>query len=76
MSLQAKPISIISLLVLNSLSFFPVFAQTGLSAISNNSGGVLTPEQAAYGTATIPVPTEIPYAVDPNDWILKAQKPL
>jgi len=28
------------------------------------------------GTATIPLPANMRYAVDPKDWILKAQKPL
>jgi aminopeptidase N len=48
MNLQAKYSSIISLLLLSTLSTASVFGQTGLSAIPNNSGGVLSPEQAAY----------------------------
>ena len=47
MNLQTKFISIISLLLLNGVSAASVFAQSGLSAIPNNSGGVRTPEQAA-----------------------------
>ena len=48
MNLRTKLISIIVLSLLNVLSTASVCGQTGLSAIPNNSGGVLTPEQAAY----------------------------
>lgn len=48
MNLQSKFVAGFFLLCLSSLSFVPAIAQTGLSAISNNSGGILTPEQAAY----------------------------
>lgn len=48
MNLRSKYLSILSFLLLNTLSSGSVFAQTGLSAIPNNSGGVLSPEQAAY----------------------------
>lgn len=48
MNLQAKFLSIISLLLLNTLSSVSALSQSGLSAIPNNSGGVLSPEQAAY----------------------------
>ena len=48
MNLPTKFISIIIFALLNSLGLVSVVGQTGLSAISNNSGGVLSPEQAAY----------------------------
>lgn len=48
MNSQARIISISFLLLLASLTSVSVVAQTGLSAIPNNSGGVLSPEQAAY----------------------------
>lgn len=48
MNLHTWLISIISLLLLSTLSAASVFAQAGLSAVPNNSGGVLSPEQAAY----------------------------
>src|SRR5258707_13007004 len=48
MKIQTRFIPITCLLLLNTLSPVSVFGQTGLSAIPNNSGGVLSPEQAAY----------------------------
>lgn len=48
MKQQQTIASIAFLLLLTTLTSAPVPAQTGLSAIPNNSGGVLSPEQAAY----------------------------